>query len=423
MSLSKETADLLAAIRLGEDGALELKAVHFSGAEIDGPMPRDVADEIVSLANSRGGVLLLGVDDKAREVTGIPLDRLDKVELWLANLLQDLIDPPPLVDVRRLELPDRAGELKPVIRVHVPQSLFVHTGPKGYLHRIGSTKRKLSTEQLARLMQRRNRSGLVWFDESPVHNCRFEDLSEPHWRRFLGGGVDPERIKLAKMKILTRQDDEEFASVAGCLMCTAQPTQWLRTAYVQCVRYLGTERTADQQHDALDCEGPADEQIINATRFVQRNMHTGARKLVGREDFPQYHMGAVFEAIANAVAHRDYSQPGSRIRVHQFADRLEIFTPGPLANSQTVETLAYKQATRNELLVSLLSRCPVDIPGVERRTVMDKRGEGVPLLLTQSERISGRLPTYELIDDTELKLTIYAAETPRGVRESPFPYE
>jgi predicted HTH transcriptional regulator len=290
------------------------------------------------------------------------------------------------------------------------------------LHRIGSTKRKLSTEQLARLMQSRNRAGLVWFDEMPVHDCHFEDLSEPLWHRLLGGGVDADRIKLAKMKILTRDEDEQLASVAGCLMCADQPVRWLRNAYVQCVRYLETQRTADQQHDAVDFNGPADDQIIGATRFVLRNMHTGARKDIGREDFPQYSPAAVFEGIANAVAHRDYSQPGSCIRVHQFSDRLEIDSPGALANSQTVETLAYKQATRNELLVSLLARCPVDIPGVNRRTVLDKRGEGVPLLLSLSEELSGRRPTYELVGGDYLKLTIYAAQTPRGVREGINPY-
>ncbi len=40
---------------------------------------------------------------------------------------------------------------------------------------------------------------------------------------------------------------------------------------------------------------------------------------------------------------------------------------------------------------------------------MDKRGEGVPLILDRSERISGRRPEYRLLDDAELILTIYAA--------------
>ncbi len=419
MSQSREIAELLARLRLGEDSTLEMKAVVLAGDKVKGPAGDSIADELGSLANSLGGDLVLGVDDATREVSGIALASLDAVEHWLANLINDRIDPPPIVHVRRVELPTKAGELRPVLWVTVPKSLFVHRSPDGYLYRVGSTKRVLSTEQLARLMQQRNRAGIVWYDEMPVVECGLDALNEPLWRRFLGGGVDAAEVQLAKMKVLTTHAGSAVASVAGCLMCSEEPRRWMRSAYVQCVRYLGTERTADQQHDALDATGPLDAQIVDATRFVLRNMHTGARKDIGREDFPQYSGAAVFEAVANAVAHRDYSLPGSVIRVHQYADRVEIDTPGALANTQTIDSLPYKQATRNELIVSLLARCPVEIPGVRRRTIMDKRGEGVPLLLRESERLSGRRPEYAMVDADMLKLTLFAATTPRDAQALP----
>jgi hypothetical protein len=46
---------------------------------------------------------------------------------------------------------------------------------------------------------------------------------------------------------------------------------------------------------------------------------------------------------------------------------------------------------------------------VERSFLMDKRGEGVPIILSASEKLSGRRPVYRLIDDSELMLTIFAA--------------
>jgi hypothetical protein len=45
---------------------------------------------------------------------------------------------------------------------------------------------------------------------------------------------------------------------------------------------------------------------------------------------------------------------------------------------------------------------------------MDRRGEGVPIILDRSEALAGRPPEYRLIDDTELELTIYAAHQPSG---------
>ena len=95
-----------------------------------------------------------------------------------------------------------------------------------------------------------------------------------------------------------------------------------------------------------------------------------------------------------------------------FADRLEIYSPGAIANTMTVEDLPYLQASRNEVLTSLLAKLPVptNIPGLEtgRRTLMDRRGEGVRIVLDNSERLSGKTPEYRTIGAGQLLLTIYA---------------
>ena len=143
-------------------------------------------------------------------------------------------------------------------------------------------------------------------------------------------------------------------------------------------------------------------------------MKTAAVKSIGRRDEPQYDMAAVFEAITNAVAHRDYSIHGSKIRLRLFEDRLEMYSPGAVVNSMSVDSLRYRQAARNETLCSLLAKCA--LPGadwleVARTHIMERRGEGVPIILDNSAALSGREPRYRLIDDSELSLTIYAAHT------------
>ena len=127
-------------------------------------------------------------------------------------------------------------------------------------------------------------------------------------------------------------------------------------------------------------------------------------------------MRAVFEAVTNAVAHRDYSMPGSKVRLRLFDDRLEIYSPGMLPNTMTTESIALRQAARNEAITSLLARCPVRASAVaeHRQHIMDKRGEGVPVILEETERLSGARPTYRLIDESELLLTIPAASPDRA---------
>jgi predicted HTH transcriptional regulator len=208
-------------------------------------------------------------------------------------------------------------------------------------------------------------------------------------------------------------------------MGSAHPERWLPQAFIQAVAYRGdsvpgAQDSVGYQLDAKDITGPLDEQVAGACRFVLRNMRIGATKKIGRQDVPQYDMTAVFEAVVNAVAHRDYSMYGSKIRLRLFESRLELSSPGALANTMTVESLPLRQATRNEAITSLLAKCPVpaDIAGLETRrfTLMDRRGEGVSIILERSERLSGRRPIYELPDESELKLTFFAAsiDAPEG---------
>ena len=168
------------------------------------------------------------------------------------------------------------------------------------------------------------------------------------------------------------------------------------------------------QLDAKDIVGPLDVQVADACHFVAKNQKVAARKTMGRVDWPQYDMTGVFEAVVNAVAHRDYAMYESKTRLKMFSDRIELHSPGGLSNTMTVDTLEYRQASRNEAIASLLARCaiPEGIVGLatQRETMMDRRGEGVTTILDRSEVLSGKRPEYWLFSEAELRLTIYAAD-------------
>ena len=415
---------LLERIRLGEDSALELKDVRFAGDRVLAPARDALADELAAFANGRGGVLVLGVDDQTREVSGIPVDKLDAVEGLVREVCTDSIKPPLVPFIERLSLPSTTGETTAVLKVDVDRSLFVHQSPGGYFHRVGSSKRVMSPEYLARMFQQRSQARIIRFDEQCVPRATIDDLESELWERFRTPRTrDPREDLLLKLGMATRDHDGTWRpSVAGVLMATRDPRAWLPNAFIQAVAYRGTTpaprgANAAYQLDARDLAGPLDEQVVEACRFVHRNMTIGATKELGRHDVPQFDMSAVFEAVVNAVAHRDYSIHGSKVRLRLYADRLELYSPGAIANTMTVESLPYRQAARNETLTSLLAKCSVptglDWLATERGTMMDKRGEGVRLILDNSEALSGKRPEYRLIDDSELLLTIFAAEAGR----------
>lgn len=410
MNREKLAQELLFHIRLGEDSSIEFKAVVVNGKKIE-PHSDKMAHEIAAFANGQGGRLVLGVDDKTREVVGIADDKVGTVEEWIVTISQQAINPPVNLETRLLQLPDQAGHLKTVIYVEIPRSIMVHSSKGHYYQRVGSTKQEMKPEVLMRLFQQRSQSRLIRFDETLVPGTTLQDIDRSLVKRFLRHDT-AESDQLRKLHLSATDDGETGLSLSGTLLLTQNPTQWLGNAYIQCVCYSGTERDANDQLDAADYTGPLDQQINGAFEFVRKNMRIGAVKKVGRQDIPQYDLGAVFEAIVNAVAHRDYSMTGRRIRLHMFADRLELYSPGALPNSLSLDGLMENTVTRNETIVNLLSRYYNAREEAGRQALIERRGEGVPRIMKASEALSGKRPEYRLIDDDELLLSIHAANKP-----------
>ena len=412
------TGKLLRHVRLGEDSSLKLKDLRYKGNHVHEPHRHSMADELAAMANTATGVFVLGVDDKSRTVVGIPEDKLDAVETWIRVICNDLITPQLFCRIRKIPVIVDDGIERIIIRVDVPRSLYVHQSPNGYFHRIGSSKRQMPPDVLARLFQQRSQARLIRFDEQSVTTAPPECLNKALWGKFKTPlSPDDDKEFLLKLKLLTEDEDGTICpSVSGILMACDQPQEFLTNAFIQAVAYRGTERNASYQLDARDIVGPLDIQIFEACKFVEKNMKVYAVKEPARRDIPQYAMSSVFEALVNAVAHRDYSIQSSKIRLHIFSDRLELFSPGAIPNTMTIESLPLRQAARNELLTSLLARCPMPFAGFsgDRKFLMDKRGEGVPIILSESEKLAKRFPEYRMIDNSELMLTIFATQPPQG---------
>lgn len=405
------TNEIIEKIKLGEDNSFELKSVRFKGNKPE--LSRsDISDEIAAFANSSDGVILFGVDDKTKLVEGIELNKLDIMETFIREIVNDSIVPSPNVKILKIQIPDNAGELKPILKVEIPKSLFVHKSANGYFRRIGSSKREMPPDILARLFQQRSQTLIIRFDEQPVPDTSLNDIEPDLLKRFANLNNQEDETILEKIKILTKDDTGHIRlTVAGVLLCTIQPSKFLPNAVIEAVCYTGNTKDSNYQIDAQILNKNIDTQIFDALHFIKKNMNISATKSPGRIDKPRFDLRACFEAIVNAIAHRDYSIQGSKIRLFIFSDRLEIYSPGAIPNTMTIESLALRQSTRNELISSLLAqiKIPLENHTFSRMTIMDKRGEGVPIIYSESEKLSGKKPEYKLIDDSELLLIIYSS--------------
>lgn len=394
-------------LRSSEDSRWEFKQVDFAGDVPKGPSRSDWADEIAAFANASGGVVLAGVADDGT-VIGMSRAQIAKLDTLLVEVSTDTIKPPVRIRTHHKEL--SGGKL--VLLAEVPESDFIHDSPGGSYIRVGATKRLMGPDEQLRLAQRRSQARFRWFDKQPVPETGFRTLAETLWKPLLSaeGAAAPEAA-LGKLALL--EDDEAGilrATVAGVLLCTPSPEIWLPNASITATRYHGDERGSGQV-DAQEVTGPLNKQVADAVAFAVKNMRVGARKDPARSNLPQYSEKALFEALVNAVVHRDYSMRGSKIRLSMFDDRLEIQSPGSLPNNLTVESMASRQSTRNEALASVLARMLVEGTrgGEGRRYFMERRGDGVSIIMRETWELCGKYPEYRVVDDSDVLLVIPAA--------------
>ena len=400
-------------IRLGEDSDLELKEIQFRGGRVSAPRRDDLADELAAFANAAGGRLVLGVSDD-REPQSLDPAQLDALANLVSEVCSDSIKPPLDFNIHRVPTPGPAPG--GVLLVEIPAGDTVHSSPGGCFRRRGDTKRRMQPAEVQRLLRSRGQSDTAGTDTQVIRNTGINTLHPEYWRQYASSRVDePVDIALSKLKFL-RSDRQgtQRATIGGVLLAAEDPREWLPNAYIQAVYYGGDRMDGNRQLDAQDIAGPLDRQIRDAMRFVVRNRRVAARKDPERTDVPQFSERAVFEAIVNAVVHRDYAIRGSRIRLFMFDGRLELYSPGGLCNSMTTDDLRTSQFTRNELLASRLGQCPVgEVPGAGgRRYFIERRGEGVAVIEDETFSLAGRKPTFELIGERELKLVLPAASPP-----------
>jgi ATP-dependent DNA helicase RecG len=106
-----------------------------------------------------------------------------------------------------------------------------------------------------------------------------------------------------------------------------------------------------------------------------------------RRDIPEYPQVALREAIANAVAHRDYSPfvRGTAIDVKMFADRLEIRSPGGLHGNVTLDNIEEEHSTRNARLMRLM----------EDLHIVENRGSGIKAMLRALRDANLEPPSFD----------------------------
>ncbi|HVQ37889.1 MAG TPA: ATP-binding protein, partial [Pyrinomonadaceae bacterium] len=228
--------ELLRLIRGGEDTFLELK-VKLSN-------PEKIAQEIVALANTGGGVIVFGVNDQLR-IEGI--DDPESVQEELVKLCREDIDPPlfPFIDRiafdngRRIVAMDVEGKRRPY-----------RTRDGRFYVRIGSEKREATREELSSLMDEVRPLG---FENLPVPGATIGDIDEAHLWSFLrefegdafgnagNNGYPTKEVFERDLLLASERAGEVIPSVGGLLLfgINERVAELLPRAAISAVRFAG----------------------------------------------------------------------------------------------------------------------------------------------------------------------------------------
>ena len=295
--------------------------------------PTSFLRSVVAFANTAGGTILVGVEDKTRHVRG--LTNALAVEEQAANLISDAISPRLLPDIELLRY--RNTHVL-AVRVYPSPGRPHHLGTElatGAYVRVGSTNRPADADLVAEMGRYAQRQS---FDEQPMPDLNSEALdfraaseSFAEFRRL-------DRRDLAALGLLTTHQGRQVPTVGGVLLFGRDRRTHFPDAWVQAGRFAGTDKTRIIDQAALRV--PLAESIPAAVAFIERHMASGVDigpvRSALRWSIPVL---AVREALVNAVAHADYSQRGAPIRVSVFDDRLEVENPGLLPFGLTLEDL------------------------------------------------------------------------------------
>ena len=332
---------------------------------------------VVAFANTSGGTILVGIEDRSRHIRGVtePL----ALEEHAVNLISDSIRPRLMPD---LEIVSYRNKQLLAVRVY-PSSTRPHyiarTGPDaGTYVRVGSTNRRADAQLIAE-MQRFARGES--FDERPMPALDSEALDFRVASELFSPVRKLTRTNIDTLRLLTTHQGRSVPTVGGLLLFGQDRLDHFPDAWIQAGRFAGTDKAVII--DQAEFKMSLIQAIEEAIAFVEKHsLHGAVIGRLRRRERWSLPPAAVREAIVNAVAHADYSQQGAPIRVAIFDDRLEVENPGLLPFGLTLTDLPHGiSKLRNRVIGRVLHELGL----------VEQWGSGVPRMLAAC-RESGLSP-------------------------------
>jgi ATP-dependent DNA helicase RecG len=330
-----------------------------------GRLPADLWQTISAFSNTDGGKIYIGIDPTGSPI-GLTAEHLDIAQQNVVSLCEGIFNVPIVPDIivinnnyLAVEIPPTPAQIRPIFKRTSGTN-------RGTYVRVGSTNRLANEEHIKRFAVAA-RGGAETLEYDSMLYPEYLDL--PRFQTFvsmLNASRDNMYQKFTAEEILLKQkaiNHKKEVTLFGLLAFGkdhAAQEIISPTMNIGVTQYPGSTKVNEDDLsetflDNREFNGTVTEQFEQAFAFIKTKLPikgtidaTGRR----REYFiiPEV---ALREALANAIAHRDYSSQSSRIQVDIYSNRLEIINPGmSLVPIQELEIAP--STARNPLLMSYL---------------------------------------------------------------------
>lgn len=317
----------------------------------------DAANEMIAFANSKGGVLIIGIDDKTGNITGLSYEEIQRLGSLVASAANNNVRPPiyPTVDTVSID-----G--KKIMVVEVEKGLEApYKNLKGEIFvKQGPDKRRVTDNiELLRLFYN---SSSYQPDRAGINGTSINDLDmirlEEFFKKYYHTSINELEMPLEKaLRNLDIIDDKGRLTMAGLMFFGKTPRFKCEWFMIKAVWFYGNSIGENEYRDSRDFVGTIPFMFEKGMDFLDSVLHhvQGGQNFnsVGILEIPEI---ALKEILQNALIHRSWLTPAP-IRLLVFADRVEIISPGALPNNLTVDDIKLGNAfQRNQLAATLCAK-------------------------------------------------------------------
>ena len=326
-----EASKLTELIQKGESSLVQFK--------VRLPHPDSLAQEMVAFSNTKGGLIIVGVDDKTGSLNGLSFEEIWHTNQQLVNVASQSVFPPIIISTETVNV---SGENLVVVEIKDGIGKPYKDRLGGIYMKNGSDKRRVtSNDEIARLLQS---SKSLFADEMQVFGTSIEDIDVESYKKFIikkyNRQLEDLGLEFSKSLENLNLMKDGVLTLSGLLFFSKNRSKYRPLFSVQCVSVNAATLLGNSFADnEASFDGSISLVFDQTISFIDRNL----KKIPASNSFNSQTVWEIpyevfEEMIVNALIHRSYFI-NSTIKVFVFCDRIEIVSPGKLPNSLTLENI------------------------------------------------------------------------------------